>query len=70
VLDAEYAEQYPEDVGAYEAVGEAEEGETVGAKLYDGEMVEGLTDGTMVEGSKDGAMVEGSADGAIAELPE
>jgi hypothetical protein len=56
VFDAEYAGQYPVEVGAY-----------VGAKLYDGETVEGLTDGAneyvgIAEGRTDG-MVEGRTDG-------
>jgi hypothetical protein len=39
VFDAEYAGQYPEEVGANEIVGEAEEGETVGSMLIEGNAV-------------------------------
>ena len=39
MFDAEYAGQYPEEVGANEIVGEAEEGETVGSMLIEGNAV-------------------------------
>jgi len=39
VFDAEYAGQYPEEVGANETDGEAEEGETVGSMLIEGNAV-------------------------------
>ena len=38
MFDAEYARQYPEDVGAYEGA------------MVEGAMVEGNTDGALVEG--------------------
>jgi len=44
VFDAEYAGQYPEDVGANEIVGEAEEGETVGSMLIEGNTVGASTE--------------------------
>ena len=44
MFDAEYAGQYPEEVGANETVGEAEEGETVGTMLTEGNAV-----GTLAE---------------------
>jgi len=39
VFDAEYAGQYPEEVGANETDGEAVEGETVGSMLSEGNAV-------------------------------
>jgi len=39
VFDAEYAGQYPEEVGANETDGEAVEGETVGSMLIEGNAV-------------------------------
>jgi hypothetical protein len=39
VLDAEYAGQYPVEVGAKETDGETVEGETVGSMLIEGNAV-------------------------------
>ena len=44
MFDAEYAGQYPEEVGANETDGEAVEGETVGSMLTEGTEV-----GTLAE---------------------
>jgi len=44
VFDAEYAGQYPEEVGANEAVGETVEGETVGSMLIEGNAVGASTE--------------------------
>ena len=46
MFDAEYAGQYPEEVGANEAVGEAVEGETetVGSMLTEGNAVGASTE--------------------------
>ena len=42
--DAEYAGQYPEDVGAKETDGETVEGETVGSMLTEGNGVGASTE--------------------------
>ncbi len=44
MFDAEYAGQYPEEVGANEIDGEAEEGETVGSMLIEGNAVGASTE--------------------------
>ena len=70
VYDAEYAGQYPVEVGAY--VG----GKYDGANEIVGAAVDGLSDGAneivgeVVEGETDGAEVEGNVVGASIELPE
>jgi hypothetical protein len=70
VSEAEYAGQYPVEVGAKEIVGETVEGEN------DGAAVDGLNDGAneivgvAVEGETDGAVVDGNVVGESIELPE
>ncbi len=44
MFDAEYAGQYPEEVGANEIVGETVEGETVGSMLIEGNAVGASTE--------------------------
>ena len=44
MFDAEYAGQYPEDVGANETDGEAVEGKTVGSMLTEGNAVGASTE--------------------------
>ena len=44
MFDAEYAGQYPVEVGAYVAVGETVEGETVGSMLTEGNAVGASTE--------------------------
>ena len=44
MFDAEYAGQYPEDVGANETDGETVEGKTVGSMLTEGNAVGASTE--------------------------